>query len=383
MSTSENAPCRRGSTATSAPTRSRARGDDLSCASSSAIRSLSLPTVPGSMPGLVGELRGVGQVAVVAEGEVDAAGVAEHGLGVAPGAGAGRRVAGVADGHVAGEAAERPLVEDVGDQAHVLDDRDRPAVGHGDAGRLLAAVLQGVEPEVGQVGDRLAGGVHAEDAARLLRRVVVFLAGRAGFRRPPYRPGRRRPGSAPGQCGRPPLTFGTSRGASTTTRVTSGRGPRPARGPRSPCPRGRHAETAGSQWAAGRAHGARPAAPRLRPRSPPFPAALRPAVWPMSLPARDLQSGGATPDRRTGMRERGSPRRRRAARAAPARAGDPTGAVVPLRSGLAPSPNPVESALLASARGDATAFATLYDLCSAAVYGLIRRIRATAPSPTR
>ena len=74
------------------------------------------------------------------------------------------------------------------------------------------------------------------------------------------------------------------------------------------------------------------------------------------------------------MRERGSRVGRRATRAAPARAGDPTGAVVPLRSGLAPSPNPVESALLASARGDATAFAMLYDLCSAAVYGLIRRI---------
>ena len=37
-----------------------------------------------------------------------------------------------------GRPAERALVEDVGDQTHVLDDGDRPAVGHRDARRLLA-----------------------------------------------------------------------------------------------------------------------------------------------------------------------------------------------------------------------------------------------------
>ena len=34
-------------------------------------------------------------------------------------------------------------------------------------GRLLAAVLERVEPEVGQVGDRLVRGVHAEHATRV------------------------------------------------------------------------------------------------------------------------------------------------------------------------------------------------------------------------
>ena len=43
------------------------------------------------------------------------------------------------------------------------------AVAHRHARRLLAAVLQGVQPEVGEVSDGLARGVHAEDAARFLR----------------------------------------------------------------------------------------------------------------------------------------------------------------------------------------------------------------------
>ena len=73
------------------------------------------------------------------------------------------------------------------------------------------------------------------------------------------------------------------------------------------------------------------------------------------------------------MRERGARAGRPAARAAPARVDGPVGAV-PLRSGRAPSTSPIDGALLASARGDTQAFATLYDECSPAVYGLIRRI---------
>ena len=42
----------------------------ISAASSSATRSLSLVTVPGSMPGLAGERLGVDEVAVVAEREL-------------------------------------------------------------------------------------------------------------------------------------------------------------------------------------------------------------------------------------------------------------------------------------------------------------------------
>ncbi len=133
----------------------------------------------GQHPGLVGQRGGVGEVAVVAEGEVHAAGLPEDRLRVAPGAGAAGRVAGVADGEVAGQAAEGPLVEHVGHQAHVLDHGDGAPVGHRDPGRLLATVLERVEAEVGQVGDGLAGRVDAEDAAGFLRGVVVRHVARA------------------------------------------------------------------------------------------------------------------------------------------------------------------------------------------------------------
>ena len=57
------------------------------------------------------------------------------------------------------------LVEDLGDEAHVLHHRDGLAVAHRDPGRLLPAVLEREEAEVGEVGDGLAGGVDPEDPA--------------------------------------------------------------------------------------------------------------------------------------------------------------------------------------------------------------------------
>ena len=68
---------------------------------------------------------------------------------------------------------ERGLVEDLRDQAHVLVDEDLAAVADRDAGRLLAAVLQGVEAEVGQLGDVLAGRPDPEDAAGVLGALVL------------------------------------------------------------------------------------------------------------------------------------------------------------------------------------------------------------------
>ena len=52
----------------------------------------------------------------------------------------------MADGEVAVERREAALVEHLGDEAHVLDDGDGLAVAHRDAGRLLAPVLERVEP---------------------------------------------------------------------------------------------------------------------------------------------------------------------------------------------------------------------------------------------
>ena len=79
----------------------------------------------------------------------------------------------MADREVALERVERGLVEDLRDQAHVLVDQDLAAVADRDAGRLLAAVLEGVEAEVGQLGDVLARRPDPEDAAGVLRALVL------------------------------------------------------------------------------------------------------------------------------------------------------------------------------------------------------------------
>ncbi len=74
----------------------------------------------------------------------------------------------MADGQVAVQGVQVALVEDLRDQAHVLVDEDLVAVADRDAGRLLAAVLQGVQAEVGELGDLFTGGPDAEDAAGVL-----------------------------------------------------------------------------------------------------------------------------------------------------------------------------------------------------------------------
>ena len=121
---------------------------------------------------LVEELDRVGQVAVVGERDL-AAVVAPDRLRVLPRAAAGGRVADVADRHVAVERAELLLVEDLRDEPGVAERRDVPALARGDPGRLLAAVLERVEGEVGELRDLGAGRVHAEDAALVARAVAV------------------------------------------------------------------------------------------------------------------------------------------------------------------------------------------------------------------
>ena len=81
------------------------------------------------------------------------AAVVDERLGVRPGVRAGRRVAGVADRELAAQARELLLVEDLGHEAEVAQPGEPPVVGDGDAGRLLAAMLQRVEPEVGEPSD--------------------------------------------------------------------------------------------------------------------------------------------------------------------------------------------------------------------------------------
>ena len=70
------------------------------------------------------------------------------------------------------QAGERALVEHGGDQAHVLHHGDGVAVADRHAGRLLAAVLQGVEAVEGEVCHRAPRGVDPEDPARFLASII-------------------------------------------------------------------------------------------------------------------------------------------------------------------------------------------------------------------
>ena len=91
------------------------------------------------------------------------AAVVDERLRVRPAVRAGRRVARVPDRELAGERLELLLVEDLGDEAHVADDREAPAVGHRDARGLLPAMLEREEAEVREAGDLAVSRADSED----------------------------------------------------------------------------------------------------------------------------------------------------------------------------------------------------------------------------
>ena len=124
---------------------------------------------------------GVGQVAVVGDGEAAELEVGEQRLHVAQDGLAGRRVADVADGVAARQAADDGFgVEVVADMTEGAVVMEVLAVEGDDAGGFLAAVLQGVQAERGMGGGVSVGlAEDAEDPAFLFRMVVV-LGGDAG-----------------------------------------------------------------------------------------------------------------------------------------------------------------------------------------------------------
>src|SRR5450759_3815352 len=124
----------------------------------------------------VPQLGGVHQVAVVAQGDHLAVAAAHQRLRVLPVARARRGVEHVADGVLAAQALEHLLVEDLADETQIPDDRDLAVVGHGDAGALLAAVLQGVEAEKRQARDVAPRRMDAEDATAVMESIVVHGA---------------------------------------------------------------------------------------------------------------------------------------------------------------------------------------------------------------
>ena len=119
------------------------------------------------------QLIGVDQVAVVGDAERSVHRLDHIGLDVAVGVGAGGRVAGVADGHTAGERTQHVGVEDLVDQTLTLVQPDGPAVGDGDARGFLTTVLEGIEPEEGLAGRFLARARDTHHPALLFREIVI------------------------------------------------------------------------------------------------------------------------------------------------------------------------------------------------------------------
>ena len=146
----------------------------------------------------------VGQVAVVGDGDRAAGRGGGDGLGVSQIGAACRRVADVADGAMAGQAAQSLRAEHVGHPSHGLLGVEVHAVRGRDPRGFLPPVLEGVEPEIGHVG-RLGMVPDPEQPALVVELVVTFLAGvvvtphsaqsRSSTRLPGDRDPRQRPSS--------------------------------------------------------------------------------------------------------------------------------------------------------------------------------------------
>ncbi len=114
---------------------------------------------------LVAQRGRVDEIAVVAHRDGARLPVLHERLGVRPLRRAGRRVARVPDRDLPLQPVELLLVEHLRDEAEIAQCRQPSLLRDGDAGRLLAAVLQREEPEVRQARDVALGRVDAEDAA--------------------------------------------------------------------------------------------------------------------------------------------------------------------------------------------------------------------------
>jgi hypothetical protein len=78
----------------------------------------------------------------------------------------------VTQGHLACERPQLVLVEHLRHQAEITHGHDVTALAGGDAGRLLAPMLERVESEVGEPGHIGLGRVDAEDPALVARPVA-------------------------------------------------------------------------------------------------------------------------------------------------------------------------------------------------------------------
>lgn len=129
-----------------------------------------------ALHGFFAQLQVVDQVAVVSKGDVyPSGGGRKHRLDIGPFLAAGGGIARVAHRYVSLEGGQGGLIKDIGYEAHVLEDDDAVIIAHRNAGGLLAAVLQGEETKVGQLGDFLPGSPNAIDAAFFAGLLLILI----------------------------------------------------------------------------------------------------------------------------------------------------------------------------------------------------------------
>ena len=129
----------------------------------------------------VAQLAGVHEIAVVANRELAVDAVDDDRLRIRELALAGGRVADVPDGELARQRRQRLGVERLVDVPHRLAVTDLDSVGRGDPRALLSAMLQRVQPEVGEVrGLRVAE--DPEDAALFAKLVEHGVPSVYGFK---------------------------------------------------------------------------------------------------------------------------------------------------------------------------------------------------------
>ena len=86
---------------------------------------------------------------------------------------AGGGITGVADGESPREAGECAFSKDIGHQAHAFVQVHVHAIGGGDASRLLTAMLQSVQSQVGELG-RLRMAIDGKDATFVIKFVAAL-----------------------------------------------------------------------------------------------------------------------------------------------------------------------------------------------------------------
>lgn len=140
------------------------------------------------------ELRGVGEVAVVRNGQSAFGAIRGERLRVINGGGAGGGIASMANGNVAVEIAHHLRGEHIFHQAHTSVDKKLFAIAGGDPGAFLSAVLKCVVPVIGHLGS-VGLPVDAKDAAVVFR--IVWHADRIQESRSRKRKGILRKPSSP------------------------------------------------------------------------------------------------------------------------------------------------------------------------------------------